>query len=150
MSPRVLLLLAQDEEIHLRLLGGQFPNSVGGGFCIKNEGSAQPSILAPWKFNVSSSLFLLAFPCPKSSHLKHSVCQSNRQHLTFNLTHYIFYIAWTRCLSLGSLGLWRPLCCGGCPGHWRTFSSILGLYPPDPSSTTHLPPIIPSDVSRDC
>lgn len=137
--------MAQDGEIPLRLPGGQFPNFVGGGFCFKNRGSAQPSLLAPWKVNVSSPLFLLAFLCRKSGHLKHSVCQSYRQRLPFNLAHYVFYTsAWTRCLSRGALGLRGPLCCGGCPGHWRTtFSSNLGLYPQAPVVPPPLPFIPP-------
>lgn len=41
------------------------------------------------------------------------------------------------------------LCCGGCPVHWRLFSSISGLYPPDAWSS-HRSSCGSQDVSRHC
>lgn len=39
--------------------------------------------------------------------------------------------------NLTSVGIWSQLipCCGGRPGHYRTLSSVPGLYPPDARST---------------
>lgn len=73
------------------LPGVQFPNFVVGGFCFENKESAQPYIMAPWKFNFTSLFFLLAFLFHKSSDLKHCVGQSYRR-LTFNLTEPVFYL----------------------------------------------------------
>ena len=56
---RHVLFMSQVEETHFRL---PVSNFAGGGSCFENKASAQPGVLALWKFNLSS--FLTGFSLP--------------------------------------------------------------------------------------
>ena len=58
---------------------------------------------------------------------------------------------WSRILTLGTnaIGGQKIQCCGDCPMHYRTFNSILSLYPLDGSSTPPHPESRQANMSPD-